>query len=569
MIPEAVKGQIRKYALKNAMDYGSARPGNVLAKVAKLVPKESMKELESEVRTIVDEVNSLPREGLESEYSAYSVEFERQQESKAAATSKPRMELAGATKGSFATRFAPEPSGYIHIGHASAAFLAREFAGIYEGKAFLYFDDTNPEKESQEFVDSIKKDLEWLGIAFDREYYASDNMAMIYDCARKLLKEGNAYACECTGEDTKRNRFDGRECRHRSNSPETNMEKFQMMLEGKYEEEKIAIRLKGDMGSENTTLRDPTMLRLKRHSHYRQGSKYIVWPTYDFNTPINDSVNGVTDAIRTREYELRGALYDMVLDYLGMRKPRVHLHARLSIKGQPKQKREIRKLISEKLLSGYDDPRLVTIAALRRRGIMPEAIRKFVLGFGMSIVESSTDISKLLAYNKSIIDPISKRLYYVESPERLTVSMEPMEVRLRMHPSKDFGTRMYDVDGKLFISGPDARSMGSGEVIGLKGLFNVAVSPENGSVYGTKTKEESERNIQWVTEKGSMRCKILIPGDVVDSEGKFLEGSMTESEGLIESYASALKDGEIVQLERFGFCIMDNKYDMRLIFISR
>ena len=155
MIPETVKGQIRKYALKNAMDYGNARPGNVLAKVAKLVPKESMRELESEVRAIVDEVNSLPRDGLESEYSAYSAEFEKQQEAKAAATSKPRMELDGAVKGAFATRFAPEPSGYIHIGHASAAFLAKEFAGIYEGKAFLYFDDTNPEKESQEFVDSF------------------------------------------------------------------------------------------------------------------------------------------------------------------------------------------------------------------------------------------------------------------------------------------------------------------------------------------------------------------------------------------------------------------------------
>ncbi len=569
MIPETVKGQIRKYALKNAMDYGSARPGNVLAKVAKLVPKDSMRELESEVSAIVDEVNSLPRDGLESEYSAYSMEFEKQQEIKAAATSKPRMELYGAVRGAFATRFAPEPSGYIHIGHANAAFLAKEFAGIYEGKTFLYFDDTNPEKESQEFVDSIKRDLEWLGISFDREYYASDNMAMIYDCARRLLKEGKAYACECTGDEAKRNRFDGRECLHRSNAPETNLERFQMMLDGKYDEERIAIRLKGDMGSDNTTLRDPTMLRLKRHHHYRQGGKYIVWPTYDFNTPINDSANGVTDAIRTREYDLRGVLYDMVLDYLGMRKPRVHLHARLSIKGQPKQKREIRRLISERLIGGYDDPRLVTIAALRRRGIMPEAIRRFVLGFGMSMVESSTDISKLLAYNKSIIDPISKRLYYVENPERLNVPMEPMEIMLRMHPSKDFGARMYDVDGRLFISGPDAHSINGEEVIGLKGLFNVMAHRADGMITGARTKEESARNMQWVTEKDSMRCRILIPGDVVGSEGNFLDSSMTMSEGLIESYASSLRDGEIVQLERFGFCIMDDKYEMRFIFISR
>ena len=386
---------IRKYAVKNAIHYGKARAGNVLGKVVSNVPKGQLDELKIVVNKTVEEVNALSKAQLVEEYRPYEAEFEERHEKLVKATSKPRMILVGAVDGKFATRFPPEPSGYMYLGHAKPAFLEQEFARIYHGKLFLYFDDTNPEKEKQEYVDAIKRDLEWLGIKFDREYYASDSMEQMYECARKLISLGKAYACKCTVEQTKKDRFDGTECVHRANKPDENLREFEMMLADKYEEGSISLRFKGDMKSQNTALRDPTIFRIKKAAHYRQGTKYAVWPTYDFNTPINDSINGITDAIRSKEYELRDALGDMILDALSMRKPRVHSEARLTIKGQPTHKRYIRKLIDEGSIKGYDDPRLVTITALRRRGIQPGAIREFVLGFGMSKMDSVVGIDFL------------------------------------------------------------------------------------------------------------------------------------------------------------------------------
>ncbi|MDE1870950.1 MAG: glutamate--tRNA ligase [Candidatus Micrarchaeota archaeon] len=569
-LKKEIISELRKYAIKNAMDYGKARVENVLAKVARSVPKESVNELKLEAKRVVDEINSLSKEELGREYSAYEAEFERQYEMKVEATSKPRMELDGAARGSFSTRFAPEPSGYLHIGHASAAFLAKEFARIYDGKAFLYFDDTNPEKEKQEFVDAAKSDLEWLGIKFDKEYYASDNMEAIYECARKLIKLGKAYACECAGETIKSDRFEGKECAHRNAGPEENSEKFESMLQNRYDEERIVLRIKGDMKSQNTALRDPTIMRVKKHAHYRQGTKYVVWPTYDFNTPINDSMFGVTDAIRTKEYELRGALYDMVLDYLQMRRPSMHLHGRISIKGQPRQKREIRALVSDGLLSGFDDPRLVTIAALRRRGVRPSAIKEFVLGFGMSITDSVVDIGSLMSCNKRIIDGEARRLYYVPAPVDLEVKgLMQRDVEIRLHPSIDMGARKYTVRNSLYISGDDASSVKDGDILRLKELFSVSVSREDDSLKGEITDREPERRVQWVCDGNYLKCRILVPDAPLDDEGRFRKDSLRVNEGYIESYASSLREREIVQLERFGFCILDDKERMQFIFISK
>ncbi len=569
MLSKSTITDIKKYAIKNAMDYGKAKAENVIGKVIRSVPKENVAELKLEVDRVVKEVNSLSKSDLEKEYSLYEKEFDEQHERKVEETSKPRMELEGAVRGDFAARFAPEPSGYMHIGHANAAFLAQEFSKIYDGKLFLYFDDTNPEKEKQEFVDSYKKDLAWLGIKFEKEYYASDNIDKMYDCARQLINSGKAYACDCAGEEIKKNRFDGKECKHRSANPEENLKKFEMMVANKYDEEKIVIRIKGDMKSQNTAMRDPTIIRVKKDRHYRQGTKYVAWPTYDFNTPINDSMNGITDAIRTKEYELRGELYEMVLDYLKMRKPRMHLHARLTIKGQPKQKREIRKLIDDGYIKGYDDPRLVTIAALRRRGIQPEAIKEFVLSFGMSKVDSIVDIGPMFSYNKKLVDESAKRLYYVPAPVDVALELEaPFTATIPLHPSKDLGSREYTVTKKVYISGGDASELKDNDVINLKGLFNLQVKNGEDSLVGKVVDTRTSKRFQWVSDGNYTKCKILVPGAVVDEKGNFKRDSLQVNEGYIESYATNLKEREIVQLERFGFCVLDDKSEMKFIFIS-
>ncbi len=569
-IPNDTLKLIRKYAVKNAIDYGKAKAANVLGKVASGTPKEQLSELRAAIDKVVEEVNSLPKEALLEEYRPYEGEFEEQHERRVESSSKPRMVLDGAEKGAFVTRFPPEPTGYMTIGHAKAAFLVSEFAKIYDGKLLLYFDDSNPEKERQEYVDAFKKDLEWLGIRFDREYYASDSIEKMYDYTRKLIGSGNAYACGCGADEMKENRFNGTECAHRNATAQESLEKFDAMLGGKYGKGEMVIRFKGDMGSQNTALRDPTIMRIKKDRHYRQGDKYTTWPTYDLNTPINDSLNGVTDVLRDKNYELRDPLYDMVLDALGLRKPRIHSDARLSIKGQPKQKREIRKLVADRLVEGYDDPRLVTIIALRRRGIQPEAIRRFVLSFGMSKMDSVVGMDLLLAENKKIIDPTAKRLYYVPAPVDINIgNFSARKVELKLHPTANLGEREYTVNNNFYISGDDAATLKEGDVIKLKDLVGLKVRMVDDSWTGEQSDEETGRKFQWVCDGNYINCSVLVPGDPLDDEGNFRKDSLRTNNGYIESYAKELEEREVVQLERFGFCILDSKREMRFIFISK
>jgi len=572
-ISETIKETIMKYAVKNAIDYGKASISSVLGKVLSKVPKGSLsvEDAKKEVERIVEHVNSLSEDELNALYIKYKSDFETESRVKADLTSKPSMVLEGAVRGAFATRYAPEPNGFMHIGNAKAAMLAEEFAKIYDGKLFMYFDDTNPEKEKQEFVESIKYDASWLGIKFTGEYFASDSIEDVYKYAEQAILNNKAYVCSCTPEQIKEGRFKMQECPHRSQSIDENMVLFKKMLSGSFEEGEAVLRFKGDMHSQNSVMRDPTIMRIKKQKHYRQGSKYFVWPTYDFNTPIMDSIHGITDAIRSKEYELRNELYYSVLDAVGLRKPRMHLEARLVIKNNITHKRVLRTLISEGKLSGYDDPRLVTIAALRRRGIQPSAIREFVLRFGMSKVDSTVDISMLLAENKSIIDPIAKRFFYVYDPVKLIVdNASAQNVELRMHPTVDLGSRSYNIGSEFFISRGDA-SMSIGETVRLKDLYDIKIKKVSKEIINAEKVEaqESRKKIQWVSQGNFDECNIIIPGNPLNDDGTFNDKSLAVSKGYIEKEAAKLGKGAIMQLERFGYCIKDSPDSMDLIFISK
>lgn len=548
-----------KYAVKNAYDYGKAKLSNVLNKVISEMPelKKDIKELAEEVSRTIERVNGMNDEQIREAYGKYRDEFAEEQRQKEE-SGKPKFMLEGAKENDFATRFPPEPNGYLHIGHAKVAFMEQKFAEIYKGKLFLYFDDTNPEKESQDYVDAIKHDLHWLGIKFDDEYYASDSIERTYHCARQLIERDRAYVCLCDPETVKKNRFNGIECGHRKHDRERNFALFEKMLAGNFEEEMAILRFKADMQSDNRSLRDPTIMRIKYAKHYRQGEKYVVWPTYHLNTPIMDSVHGITDAIRSKEYELSNALYDMILEALNMRVPRMHLEARLNIIGNITSKRKIQELIKQNLVSGFDDPRLVTIMALRKRGIKPNAIQEFVLRFGMSMTDSSVDISLLLSENKKVVDSRAKRLYYVENPAKVLVNNErEQEVEIQLHPSNDLGSRRIRIGNAFYISGDDFDSIKEDERLGLKGAFAVKVNSidhDKRTVSASVDGQEAGRRIQWVSDRNYVETFIEIPNRLVDENENYMEGSLTVSNGYAESYIDSLKDGEIVQFERFGFC---------------
>ncbi len=554
---------IKKLAIKNAIDYGKADYKAVFSKAIARLPnaKNEIKALSEIVKEIVERVNLLSKEELEKEYSKYQKEFE-EQEKKKVEESKPKLYLPGAEEGNFVTRFPPEPSGYMHIGHAKVAYLEREFANIYKGKIFLYFDDTNPEKESQEYVDAFKRDLDWLGIKFDDEYYASDNLEKIYGYAKELIKKGKAYVCTCHPDIIKRNRFNGVACLHREHSIEDNLELFDQMLEGKFGEGEAVLRFMGDLKSKNTVMRDPTLIRIKKTPHYRQGGKYILWPTYDMNTPIMDSIHGITDVIRSKEYELRTELDLAILDALNLRKPRIHHEARLVIKNIPTQKRVINKLIKEGIVSGYDDPRLVTIAALRRRGIKPEAIKKFVLRFGMSRAESNMEIGMLLDENRKIIDSSAKRLFAVVDPVGVEVQgIEKYHVKLRMHPTTDMGYREYDVSNKLYISNSDAEKLIEGKRVRLKDLYNIEIiETKENKIIGKYIGNEAinAEKIQWVDAERNVSISLIYPKPLLIN-GEINKESLEIKKALAEATVEKIKKDEIIQFERIGFFKLDDE----------
>jgi len=570
-ISTAVRNAIRKYAVKNATDYGRANEGAVLSKIISLHPelKGDIKSLALEVKKEVAEVNSLDKHKLKEEYLKHEEEFNQAQAKKAEASAKHNFSIEGAEKGSFATRFPPEPGGYMHIGHAKPVFIEDELRRVYEGKLMLYFDDTNPDNERQEFVDMFKEDLKWLGIRFDAEYYASDNIPTLYRYAEQAIKKGKAYVCTCSEDLIKENRSAGRGCDHREQGIEDNIGMWRKMLAGEFKHSEAILRIKADMSSLNTTMRDPTVFRIKHAKHYRQGTKYFVWPTYDFCTPIMDSTKGITDAIRSKEYELRDELDFTILDILGLRKPRIISFSRLEIADNVTSKRKIRELVSSKMIEGYDDPRLVTIRALKRRGIKPQAIKEFALSFGLGKGESVVELEVLLNINRKIIDPVAKRLFFIEKPSQLHIEgmEQEQEISLRLHPTAQLGHRKYRPSDKLLIDESEALKLRPGDLVRLKEAYNIKITKvEKGAVSAEYAHDQkpAAQKLRWMNEEGSVKCELWGIGKLF-TDGAFNKDSISKKDGYAEGYASKLNVDDIVQFEAFGYYKLDSHKQMRFI----
>ena len=377
MSAEKIKKTARKYALQNAVQFnGNANSKAVIGKVIAVLQKDgfSPKEIIPIVNSIIVDVNKIPLNKQMAELEKLDPELLKKEKKERDFT---LPKLLDAEKGKVITRFPPEPNGYLHIGHAKAAIVDYEYAKMYDGKFILRFDDTNPENAQLEFYDTQKEDLRWLGIEWDEEYNASDNINKHYKLAEQLIKQDDAYVCICSHEEIKHGRYHGKECTCCGTECVDSLELWKKMLSSSLDE--AILRLRGDMTCNNTAMRDPTLFRIIDESHPLQGDKYRVWPTYDFAGAIEDSISGVTHPFRTKEYELRNECYFTLLQLLKLRKPHLMEFARLSIEGMPVSKRKIKPLIEEGIVSGYDDIRLPTLRGLKKRGILPKAIKQFVL----------------------------------------------------------------------------------------------------------------------------------------------------------------------------------------------
>lgn len=557
---EDLRKAIRGVALQNAYEHeGKTRNETVISKILGSRPdlRSKTREIIPIISEVVTEINRLSVLEQKSEIENNFPEL---------LATKPKQEriglppLEGAENGKVVTRFPPEPNGYPHIGHAKAAIIDEEYAKMYNGKLILRFDDTNPENERLEYYAAIKVGLDWLGVKYDRVKNTSDDIELIYKKGMQMIESNHAYVCTCNQETISNNRREMKSCKCRSGDVDKNTKRWHDMFE-KYNPGEAIVRFRGDMESDNTVMRDPALFRIIEASHPLLMEKYRVWPNYDFAVAIEDSIDGVTHAFRTKEYELRNELYYAILDRLSMRKPKMLEFSRLEFEGMPVSKRVLKPLVEGEQVSGYDDPRLPTLEAMRRRGIVPEAIRKFVLSLGFTKSDTLAPFDTLESINRKIIDGISIRLFMVTEPVKMIVQNNPMtNVELANHPQKDIGKRKVEVDGVFYVSGNDVRDLQVGNQIRLIELYNVRITKIGSDIEaeysGNDFKAEMPK-IQWITQKSSTKINILIPKTLFVNE-KFNEKSLETIQAFTEKYYLELNEGAEIQFVRFGYCRKDS-----------
>jgi glutamyl-tRNA synthetase len=441
---------IRKYALQNALKFkGKANPGAIIGKVFAEDPsmKKKAKELSQKINSIVKEVNSLSLENQKKELEKLAPELLEKKEKEERNIF---AFLGYKDSDKINTAFPPGPEKYPHIGHAKACLLNYLLAKQYKGKFILRFEDTNPKLVKKEFYEIMQENFKWLGVKWDKLIYASDFMDMFYEKAELLIKNKLAYVDKSSQEDVRLSREIGKPTKYRNNSVEANLKLWKEMK--KADPGSAILRLKIDLKHKNTTMRDPTIFRILKGPHARQGKKYTIWPNYDFQNAIMDSYSDLDIRIRSKEFELRTELQRWIQQKLNIKTTNTYEFGRFNMTGVLSSGRIIREKIDKKELLGWDDPSLTTIVALRRRGFLPEAIKNFVISTGISKAEATLTWDDLIKHNKRLLDSSAKRFSAVFDPVELKIENVPeMHVELHLNPNEKKGGRKLKIDSNFIL----------------------------------------------------------------------------------------------------------------------
>lgn len=497
------------------------------------------------------------------------------------------------------TRFPPEPNGYLHIGHAKSICLNFSTAEKYGGQCNLRYDDTNPVKEDVEYVDSIEEDVKWLGFQWDNRLWASDYFDEMYDCALDLIKKGKAYVCDLSADEIRAYRGTlkepGKKSPSRNRSVEENLKLFEEMREGKYADGEKVLRAKIDMASPNMNMRDPVIYRIAHISHHNTGDKWCIYPMYDFAHPIEDAIEGITHSICTLEFEDHRPLYDWVLETLGRWEapPQQIEFARLNLTNTVMSKRYLKAMVDDGTVDGWDDPRMPTIAGIRRRGYTPEAVRDFCERIGVSKANSTVDVGLLEhCVREDLKQKVASR-NVVENPVKVIITNYPEEQTEEMELENnrevpEMGNRTVPFSRELYVDGDDFMEVPikkyfrlfPGNEVRFKGAYfitcNEVVKNEDGSVkellctYDPETRSGSgfegrkvKGTIHWVDAKTAVKIKIRNYDYLMvdDEEGNQVMNpdSLTESIGYAEPLVAEAKPGERFQFFRKGYYIADSK----------
>jgi len=564
---------VRKAALLNAVQHGGkAQTGAIIGKIIgeKQELKTKAKDLSRLIRKVVDEVNSLSMEEQKRIVKEKWPEALKKEKAEKEEKGLPPLPNADKYK-QIVTRFSPNPDCVLHLGSARAIILSHEYARLYTGKFILRFEDTDPKgkKPVLEFYDRIREDLDWLGCKSDEEYIQSDRLSIYYEYAERLLREGKAYVCECPPEHFRKKTLTKKPCDCRSLSSEENLERWQRMLKGGYGEGEAVVRVKTDIEHPNPAVRDWPALRIidpEKYPHPRVGGKYRVWPLYNMAAGVDDHLMGVTHVIRGKEHLTNQVRQEYMYRHLGWKYPEAIHYGRLKITGAFLSKSKIVQGVREGVYTGWDDPRLATFAALKKRGITPSAIKKMIVDVGPKTADVTLSWENLYAYNRKILDPQSDRYFFVSEPTALKVKGVPKVVRakLPLHPEKpERGFREYTVTPKeetavFWIAKRDADAAEAGKVIRLMELFNVKVESVNAdsveASFASEAYEEARKAkaklIHWIPKGEEYPCSVVMPDN-------------SKVEGVAESACEKLKPDTVIQFERFGFVRVD-KNDAKL-----
>ncbi len=546
---------IWRFALENAINFnGRAVPGAIIGKLLNAKPelKNDMASLTKTVKEILLKVNAMSLDEQRKKLLEIVPDyFEKQKELKIKRKEerKELPELKNAVMGKVVTRIPPEPSKYPHIGHALSFLINYLYALKYRGKCILRFEDTNPEKAAQEYVDAVFDDvIGYLGIKPDKVVYVSDHIEKYYKYAEELIDKGKAYTCTCSSKDISKQRRMMQECPCRKKAIKTVKKEWELMKKGSLKEGSMTLRLKIDMKHKNAVMRDPVIFRLSYKPHYRQGTKYKVWPMYDFENSIEEGLLGITHVLRSNEFETRIELQNYIRNLFNLPNPVIRQYARFNITGALTKGREIREKIESGEYIGWDDPRLVTLKALRRRGIIKEAFYELAKIVGMSKTASNLDFSVIAAINRKLLDKKAKRFFFIEKPVLVKVKNAPeRDIELDLHPEVIMGGRKFHVKDEFYVEEKDFKRFGNG-LIRLMECLNFV--KKDGFVFHSLDYENFRKGgnliIHWLPKEGNVRVRIRMPDN-------------TFKEGIAEHNIKQLKPGEVVQFERFGFCRLDSK----------
>ncbi len=537
---------VRAFALRNAVEHeGQAMLSSVLGSVFSARPgiRKQAGEVARLAKNIVDEVNSLTLDQQREQLARTSLPVEEKKEER---TGLP--DLPNAVQGKVVMRLAPYPSGQLHLGRARMAVLNDEYVKMYRGRLILVIDDTAGSAEKipiKEAYDGIPADLKWLGVEIHETVYKSDRLEIFYSYAREFIQNGWAYVCRCPAEKLRRRRAAGEECECRTRPAAASLADWERMLGGQFSEGEAVVRLKTDMAHPDAAFRDRVLLRISERPHPRVGTKYRVWPMLEFSWAIDDHLLGVTHVLRGKDLMMEDRMEQFMWDLLGWPHPTIAHHGMLRIADAKISSSECRRKIESGEYEGWDDPRTWTLAAMRVRGIRAEAIRAFILNFGLTMTDIQVPVESLYAENRKIIDSEADRYHFVRDPVRISISGSPDRdaAELGLHPDHpERGSREVPVDPEqIWVDREDFQRL-EGERVRLKDLYNVVLATD--STYAGSELAASIQKIQWVSSSG-VKTRVVMP-----------DGSAVE--GLADPGVAGIEAGAVIQFVRFGFCRLDH-----------